>query len=36
MLMRLIPLDLLVNTEVGKIVTSKIIESDAEMYNIDE
>jgi hypothetical protein len=30
------PLDLIVNTEIGKIVTSKIIESDAEMFNIDD
>jgi len=35
MLMRLVPLDLIINTELGKIVISKFIELDAEMYLID-
>ena len=36
MLMRLIPLDLIINTELGKIVVSKLIESDHEMTKIDD
>jgi len=36
MLMRLVPLDLIINTEVGKIVVSKMIEADAEMLLVDE
>ena len=34
-LMRLVPLDLIINTEVGKIVVSKFIEKDSEMIKID-
>lgn len=34
--MRLIPLDLIINTELGKIVVSKLIESDHEMTKIDD
>jgi magnesium-transporting ATPase (P-type) len=36
MLMRLIPLDLIINTELGKIVVSKFIEYDHEMTKIDD
>jgi hypothetical protein len=36
MLMRLVPLDLIINNEVGKIVVSKFIEADAEMIKIDD
>jgi len=36
MLMRLVPLDLIINTELGKIVVSKLIESDHEMTKIDD
>lgn len=36
MLMRLIPLDLIIYTEVGKIVVSKLIEYDHEMIKIDD
>lgn len=36
MLMRLVPLDLIINTEVGKIVVSKFIEADADMVAFDE
>ncbi len=35
MLMRLLPLDLIINTEVGKIIVSKWIEMDVEMIKID-
>lgn len=35
MLMRLIPLDLIINTEVGKIIVSRFMESDAEMIKLD-
>lgn len=35
MLMRLVPLDLIINTELGKIVISKFIELDGEMFLID-
>ncbi len=35
MLMRLVPLDLIINTEVGKIVVSKMIQFDAEMVSVD-
>ena len=35
MLMRLIPLDLIINTEVGKIIISKFIEYDHQMTKID-
>jgi len=36
MLMRLVPLDLIINTEVGKIVVSKFIECDFDMIKVDE
>lgn len=36
MLMRLVPLDLIINTEVGKIVVSKMIEADAEMLKVED
>lgn len=36
MLMRLVPLDLIINTEVGKIVVSKLIQADAKMIKIDD
>lgn len=36
MLMRLLPLDLIINTEVGKIIVSKWIEMDVEMIKIDK
>jgi len=36
MLMRLVPLDLIINTEVGKIVVSKMIEADAEMLLVED
>jgi phospholipid-transporting ATPase len=36
MLMRLVPLDLIINTEVGKIVVSKFIESDFDMVKLDD
>ncbi len=36
MLMRLIPLDLIINTEVGKIIVSKMIEYDHEMIKVDD
>jgi hypothetical protein len=35
MLMRLVPLDLIINTEIGKIVVSKMIQFDAEMVSVD-
>lgn len=35
MLMRLVPLDLIINTEVSKIVTSKFMQADATMTAID-
>jgi len=35
MLMRLVPLDLIINTEIGKIVVSKFIELDSDMVSID-
>lgn len=34
--MRLVPLDLIINTELGKIVVSKFIESDADMIKVDD
>jgi magnesium-transporting ATPase (P-type) len=34
--MRLIPLDLLIHTEIGKIAVSKMIEYDHEMIKVDE
>jgi hypothetical protein len=33
--MRLVPLDLIINTEIGKIFISKFIEMDGEMTSID-
>lgn len=36
MLMRLVPLDLIFNTEVSKIVTSRFIECDIDMVKQDE
>jgi magnesium-transporting ATPase (P-type) len=36
MLMRLVPLDLIINTEVGKIVVSRFIEQDADMIKVDK
>lgn len=36
MLMRLLPLDLIINTEVGKIIVSKWIEMDVEMIKVDK
>jgi len=36
MLMRLVPLDLIINTELGKIVVSKFIQNDNDMCIIDE
>lgn len=36
MLMRLVPLDLIINTEVGKIVVSKFIECDIDMVKVDD
>lgn len=35
MLMRLVPLDLIFNTEIGKIVVSKMIENDFEMVKLE-
>lgn len=35
MLMRLVPLDLIINTELGKIFVSKFIEADADMVKLD-
>lgn len=35
MLMRLVPLDLIIGTEIGKIVTSKLIEFDVDMIQPD-
>ncbi len=36
LLMRLLPLDLIINTEVSKIVLSKFMEVDAEMIKVDK
>lgn len=36
MLMRLVPLDLIINTELSKIVVSKFIEKDADMIRVEE
>ena len=36
MLMRLIPLDLIINTEIAKIIVSRYIEADLEMIKIDD
>jgi len=35
LLVRLIPLDVIVNTEIGKIIVSKIIQQDITMTKID-
>ena len=35
LLVRLIPLDVIVNTEIGKIIVSKMMQEDVEMMNID-
>jgi hypothetical protein len=35
LLVRLIPLDVIVNTEIGKIIVSKIIQQDVELMTID-
>lgn len=34
-LIRLIPLDVIINTETGKVIISKILEMDVEMTGID-
>jgi hypothetical protein len=36
MLMRLIPLDLIINTEIAKIFMSRYIENDFEMTKVDK